>query len=75
MSKIKVNVADFDFVTNDGKIDIDSLSSAFTSILNDAEKANNGKLAAARRFRTNTVKLSKEFLLMRNVTPKPAVKK
>jgi len=72
MSKVKIRVKDIEFVTKDNKIDLDALEAAFNSILNDAKKAFLPRgAAAARRFRVNTVELSKHFLPMRDVTPKP----
>jgi len=59
-----------EFITENDEIDIDALELALNSILNDAKKANKGALAASRRFRVNTIDISKHFLSMRNVTPK-----
>ena len=57
------------FVENN-KINTEALAEAFNAILVDAEKANKDNGAAGRRFRLQTVELSKAFLDMRKVTPK-----
>jgi len=62
-------IKDFTFVA-DGKIDEEKLEEALAMILADAKKANKGNGAAGRRFRLNTVSISKDFLDMRKVTPK-----
>lgn len=53
-----------------GKIDVDTLSTAFTALTQDAARANDGNLAAARRFRINSVAVSKAFKELREATPK-----
>lgn len=62
-------IKDFSFII-DGKIDEEKLEEAFNMILADAKKANKGNGAAGRRFRLNTISISKDFLDMRKVTPK-----
>lgn len=57
-------------VTPEGKLDLETLSTAFEVILKDAEKANKGNTAAARRFRINTKALEKAFPVLRATTPK-----
>ncbi len=66
------NVSDIktEFLSKDGKIQTELLKTAMESIIQDAEKANNGQLAAGRRFRLNTISLSKIFKDMREATPK-----
>lgn len=58
---------DIEFV-KDEKIDTETLSQVFENLLEDAEKSNKGNGAAGRRFRVNSVQLSKSFLSMRKVT-------
>lgn len=68
MSIVKIDVRKLSFI-NDGKINIRSLVTALTSIIQDAEKSNKGNGASGRRFRLNTVAISKAFLDMRTTTP------
>jgi len=76
MSKNKDKIKSVDprllnFVTIDGKIDIENLKKVFDGLLFDAEKCNKGVVLAGRRFRNTTVELGKNtFSVLRKVTPR-----
>ena len=65
-AKVKTEV---NFVTPEGKIDVETLKSVFDTIVADAEKSNANNGAAGTRFRINTVALSKEFTALRKLAP------
>ncbi len=74
MSEKKIKSVDprlLNFVTLEGKIDIENLKRVFDGILFDAEKCNKGVVLAGRRFRNSTVELGKNtFPELRKITPK-----
>jgi hypothetical protein len=58
---------------NNGKINVEALEELTAKLVEDAAKSNEekfGQLTAARRFRTNSIKLEKVMKKMRAVTPK-----
>ncbi len=58
------------FITAEGKIDVELLHRVFMGILADAEKCNRDVDLAGRRFRTFTTELGKTtFLNLRKITP------
>ena len=77
MSKIKADKIslvskegeEYDFITEEGKINIETLQKAFDCIIEDAVKCNKNNGASGRRFRCNTQALGKIFLNLRKVTP------
>lgn len=79
MSEKKVKSVDprlLNFITLDGKIDIENLKRVFDGIIFDAEKCNRGVVLAGRRFRNTTTELGKNtFLELRKITPKKVDKK
>lgn len=66
--------SEMDFITADGKINMENLTIILDSIKADAEKSNAGNTAAGRRFRNNTNMLTTEFRKMRAVSPKAGKK-
>lgn len=65
-----VDVRTMSFKTKDGKIDTVNLTTAVEALIKDAAKANDGQLAAGRRFRINTINIAKAFKDLREITPK-----